>query len=172
MNNKFITWNVLVAFTFVSILLHFPAPTTMVYAQTITTSSLRPVNTTTVTDSKFSFKKDLIFGDTDADVKELQKVLNSTVDTMVSTEGPGSPGQESSYFGSLTKTAVIKFQKKYDITPADGNVGKITRTQLNLLIGVLVTTDSIGSPQNRAGTSINSSVSTTCNFVLGNFSFI
>jgi len=86
----------------------------------------------------FSFKKDLRLGDTDPDIKELQKVLNADIDTVVATAGPGSTGQESTYFGSLTKAAVIKFQNKYKgaaLTVIDGAVDKATRTKLNLLSG-------------------------------------
>lgn len=53
--------------------------------------------------------------------------------------GVGSAGNESSYFGALTKAAVIKFQKKYSITPAVGYVGAITRAKLNSMGGVVVT---------------------------------
>ena len=115
--------------------------------------SLRGVVTT-----GFSFKKDLLLGDTDPDVKELQKVLNSDVDTTIALTGVGSRGQETTYFGSGTKAAVIKFQEKYreailtpnGLTKGTGSVGKATRTKLNLLIGVMNTSDSVGLPQSRA----------------------
>jgi len=115
-----------------------------------------------VVTSGFSFKKDLRLGDTDSDVRELQRVLNADVDTMVATEGPGSHGKESTYFGELTKVAVIKFQNKYkdivltlnSITTADGVVNRPTRTRLNLLIGVMNTYDSVGVPQGQTVTII------------------
>lgn len=121
------------------------------YAQNIGT--LQPVVT-----PGFSFKKDLMLGDTDPDVKELQRVLNADIDTMVATEDVGSRGKETTYFGELTKTAVIKLQNKYkdvvltlnSITTADGKVNKATRTRLNLLLGVMNTYDSVGLPQSRA----------------------
>lgn len=108
----------------------------------------------------FAFKKDLQLGDTDPDVKELQKILNSDPDTIVATEDVGSRGKETTYFGALTKAAVIKFQNKYKdviLTPAglttgNGLVNKLTRTRLNLLIGVMTTYDSVGLPQNRPST--------------------
>ncbi len=110
----------------------------------------------------FSFKKDLILGDTDPDIRELQRVLNADVDTIVATEGAGSRGQETTYFGNATKAAVIKFQNKYksvvlslnNITVADGLVNKATRTRLNLLVGVINTYDSIGLPQNRPSAAV------------------
>jgi hypothetical protein len=113
----------------------------------------------TVVSSDFSFKKDLMLGDTDPDVKELQRVLNSSVDTIVTlnTDDVGSLGNEGTYFGPLTKSAVIKFQNKYKdsiltpngLTTGTGNLDKLTRTKLNLLLGVMTTPDSIGLPQNR-----------------------
>jgi hypothetical protein len=103
----------------------------------------------------FSFRKDLKIGDTDPDVRELQRVLNADIDTMISGEEAGSRGKETTYFGNLTKQAVIKFQNKYkdivltlnSITVADGVVNKPTRTRLNLLIDVINTYDSVGFPQ-------------------------
>jgi peptidoglycan hydrolase-like protein with peptidoglycan-binding domain len=112
----------------------------------------------------FTFRKDLRLGDTDPDVRELQRVLNADVDTMVATEGDGSPGKETTSFGNLTKNAVIKFQNKYrdvvltinSITTADGVVNRPTRTKLNLLIGEFNTYDSVGSPQSRASSGSSS----------------
>lgn len=136
MFHKFVTWGTFITFTFVSLFLYFPAPTSTALAQVA---------------EPFSFKKDLRLGDTDPDVKALQKVLNTASETAVAITGPGSTGQESDYFGNLTQTAVIKFQKKYQVT-ANGQVDKATRTQLNLLIGVSVTVDSVGLPQSRTAT--------------------
>ena len=111
-----------------------------------------------VVTSGFSFKKDLMLGDTDPDVRELQRVLNADVDTMLIADDVGSRGKESTYFGPATKSAVIKFQNKYkdvvltlnSITTANGVVNKATRTRLNLLLGVMNTYDSVGLPQSRA----------------------
>ena len=61
----------------------------------------------------FSFKMDMRLGDTDGDVRELQRVLNASVDTQVTLDGDGSPGNETTYFGPKTKAAVVKFQNKY-----------------------------------------------------------
>jgi peptidoglycan hydrolase-like protein with peptidoglycan-binding domain len=81
----------------------------------------------------------LRIGDTGEDVKLLQSILNSFEDTQVSVTGPGSLGQETTYFGVLTKEAVMRFQKKYSpevLFPAGvalptGIVGEFTRKKLN-----------------------------------------
>ncbi len=150
--NKFIAFITTFSFLFITLFSPF---VDLQRAQAQNIGSLR-----VITASGFSFKKDLILGDTDPDVLQLQKVLNSDIDTLITTDGPGSPNKETSYFGTLTKLAVIKFQNKYKdivltlngIKVADGVVNKATRTRLNLLLGVVNTYDSVGQPQSRAST--------------------
>jgi hypothetical protein len=79
----------------------------------------------------YTFNTNLTVGSKSADVMNLQKVLNMSADTMVASTGAGSKGSETSTFGPATKAAVIKFQKKYGISPAAGYVGAITRAKLN-----------------------------------------
>jgi len=53
-------------------------------------------------------------GDSGGDIMNIQKFLNSDPDTQIaSAPDAGAPGYETSYFGSRTKAAVIKFQDKY-----------------------------------------------------------
>ena len=85
-----------------------------------------------------SFNRTLTVGSYGEDVRELQKILNSDSSTRITGTGSGSPGQETLYFGPLTKAAVIRFQEKYAerillpnaLTAGTGIVGRATRTAL------------------------------------------
>lgn len=87
----------------------------------------------------YVFSRNLKLGDQGLDVLELQKVLNTSSDTQISSFGIGSPGQESTYFGLLTHQAVIRYQNKYKnevllpfgLTSGTGFVGAATRNYLN-----------------------------------------
>jgi len=70
-------------------------------------------------------------GDTGGEVMAIQKFLNSVDGTQVATAGAGSPGNETSYFGGLTRAAVSKFQQKYGISPTAGYWGPISRAKAN-----------------------------------------
>ncbi|HEY4523885.1 MAG TPA: peptidoglycan-binding domain-containing protein, partial [Candidatus Paceibacterota bacterium] len=93
--------------------------------------------------SNFRFQGYLKSGVEAVDVKNLQIILNSDPDTSLAQSGPGSPGNETNYFGSLTKRAVIKFQDKYadeilapwQLTNGTGLVGKTTLAKLNKILG-------------------------------------
>lgn len=89
----------------------------------------------------FSFKRSLTVGVSGPDVLELQKILNQSSDTQISTYGAGSPGNETTYFGSLTAAAVARFQEKYgaqilvpnSLSAGTGYVGASTLGVLNSL---------------------------------------
>ncbi len=90
--------------------------------------------TPTSTTSLPPFVRNLTVGSTGSDDLELQQLLNQWGYTITSS-GPGSPGNETTYFGSLTAKAVQKFQAANDISPVSGYVGPLTRAKLNSLIG-------------------------------------
>lgn len=95
----------------------------------------------------FVFSRNLKQGDTGRDILMLQRVLNSDPQTRLASAGPGSPGQETTFFGTRTMLAVTAFQNKHwkeILAPAglnigSGFVGEHTRAKLNtaLLSGVL-----------------------------------
>lgn len=75
--------------------------------------------------NKPKFTRNLFFGNSGEDVKSLQKYLNA-IGYTISKTGPGSIGNETDFFGGLTKGALMKFQKDHGIS-ATGNLGPITR---------------------------------------------
>lgn len=85
--------------------------------------------------AEFSFTKTLQIGARSTDVKYLQIILIS--------QGVLAAGSDTGYFGSLTNTAVIKFQEKYasniltpyGLTKGTGKVASATRAKLNNLLG-------------------------------------
>lgn len=81
---------------------------------------------------KNDFKVDLKYGMKHPDVKLLQQFLNNNGFT-ISPIGAGSKGKETEYFGRLTQLALIRFQRKYKITPAQGYFGRITRSIINAI---------------------------------------
>lgn len=70
-----------------------------------------------------SFKNDLYIGRGGDDVSWLQTILKI--------EGFAEDYEPIGHFGRKTLRDVIKLQKKYNITPSIGYVGKITRSFLN-----------------------------------------
>jgi len=76
--------------------------------------------------STFNFTRDLSVGFTGEDVRALQRFLNARGFT-VATTGAGSPGNETTFFGSRTQSALARFQSANNIFPANGFFDSITR---------------------------------------------
>ena len=82
-----------------------------------------------ISQSKYSFNRDLELGMVGDDVLALQKVLNS-LGFIVAHSGPGSPGNETNLFGSATKSALMRYQASMNIFPSRGYFGPMTRTRI------------------------------------------
>lgn len=73
------------------------------------------------------------------EVRELQKFLNQNSRTQIAKSGPGSPGKETQYFGTLTHKAVKRFQQLFakdilssvGLSKATGLWGPSTRKKAN-----------------------------------------
>ena len=105
-------------------------------------SSATPQTAPSATNLSGAFSRALSISVTGADVLRLQKLLNSDPATKIADSGPGSPGNETDYYGSLTEAALKRFQAKYGIvssgTPAStgyGLLGPRTRAKFQELFG-------------------------------------
>jgi hypothetical protein len=78
----------------------------------------------------YTFTHALTLGSTGAEVKALQQYLNQH-GFIIAATGAGSLGDETTYFGKATRSALEKFQKAKGISPAAGYFGQLTRTYIN-----------------------------------------
>jgi len=109
-----------------------------------TTTDETPTETVSIEGipANFSFNQNLSQGSRGTAVRYLQIVLNADPDTRLAQTGPGSPGNETEYFGPITRAAVNKFQSKYSsevlnplgLTAPTGFVGTQTRAKLNSIL--------------------------------------
>ena len=83
--------------------------------------------------TNFKFTRSLYVGMNGEDVKNLQVYLNNNGFKMGVKGDLGSLGNETKFFGRLTKQALIKFQKSNNISPAIGYFGPLTREVINNL---------------------------------------
>ncbi|MBP6942669.1 MAG: BspA family leucine-rich repeat surface protein [Candidatus Buchananbacteria bacterium] len=88
---------------------------------------------TSSTTSPFVFTRYLRRGMTGADVRALQIFLNQH-GFQITANGAGAPGQETTFFGELTRLALARFQAAHKITPAVGYFGALTKSAVEALI--------------------------------------
>jgi len=143
-NKKFLTLAITATFV-LSSFAPFAGATTVEELQAQINALLQQIaalqGTTVTTGTSLCLTKTLKLGMTDAEVKTLQQGLNKDTATTVATTGAGSLGNETTYYGALTQTAVIKFQEKYaadilaplGLTKGTGIFAAATRTKFNAL---------------------------------------
>ena len=103
-----------------------------VEANPISSLPSNPTPTSPTTPSTITITRDLTLNSVGEDVRTLQKFLNARGYT-VATTGSGSLGNETTFFGSATRAAVVRFQLAQSISPAAGYVGPLTRAKLAAL---------------------------------------
>ena len=97
---------------------------------TSTSPIVQATTTAPLTVVSGTFKRDLSVGATGADVLALQLFLNKH-GYIVSGNGPGSPGEETTYFGIKTANALTLFQEDHSISQDKGTMSGATRTLIN-----------------------------------------
>jgi peptidoglycan hydrolase-like protein with peptidoglycan-binding domain len=109
---------------------------TIIAATTTTEPLQQQTKATTLTIPLGTFSTNMSFGITHPNVLILQRILNNLGYT-ITINGPGSPGNETAKFGSLTRDAVRRFQCAKQIvcsgdegTTGYGYVGNRTRLAL------------------------------------------
>jgi peptidoglycan hydrolase-like protein with peptidoglycan-binding domain len=96
-----------------------------------------------------TFTRMMSLGSTGNDVRCLQTLLNMGPDTKIAQTGPGSPGNETMYFGQMTRRAVVTFQQKYmGLSTGTGIVGPATRAKLSEILTGRTTGPQQQTPQN------------------------
>ena len=93
------------------------------------------LNSVTLHEKKLEVTGDIALFDTDLKLGSQGEVVKDLQEFLVY-EGSYPEAQISGRFGSLTKNAVMRFQKKYGITPVSGFVGYKTRHRMQQLTGL------------------------------------
>ena len=98
-------------------------------------SSRTQVNTALSTRPLQTFARDLSVGSTGEDVRRLQVFLNRN-DHVLADTGPGSPGNETAYYGERTRAAKQRYQVTHGIQPTVeyGHFGFSSRAQVNNIL--------------------------------------
>src|SRR3989344_106815 len=80
-----------------------------------------------------TFTRSLSQGVTGSDVQCLQRYLNGA-GHQVAASGSGSPGNETTYFGGLTRAAVSSWQAANGVSPTAGYFGQLSQAKYNALV--------------------------------------
>jgi peptidoglycan hydrolase-like protein with peptidoglycan-binding domain len=83
----------------------------------------------TTTPASFTFSRNRQLNDEGPDILSLQRFLN-VHGYQVAASGPGSPGNETDFFGTATFAALKKFQKANNV-PTTGYFGPLKRALIN-----------------------------------------
>ena len=105
-------------------------PKTRAFMEGNMASSTTALSSTTISIFNTSFTRNLNLGYTGSDVKALQQYLNNH-GFIVSANGGGSLGNETTYFGKGTQSALVKAQTADGIHPASGYFGPVTRAYVS-----------------------------------------
>ncbi len=97
-------------------------------------AALSGSSTTTSGAGCYAFTMTEQMGSSGGEVMWVQKFLNSH-GAQVASSGAGSPGNESNYFGALTKAALAKWQAANGVSPAAGYWGPISRAKAAMVCG-------------------------------------
>jgi peptidoglycan hydrolase-like protein with peptidoglycan-binding domain len=133
------TWYRSIA-VFLSVFMFFMQPLA-VYASEVTRSTIN-ISITSQIPSDFLFTQDMYNGLDSEQVRMLQIFLNGDPQTLVKSTGPGSPGNETTYFGNATQSAVERFQTIYKsvileplgFSSPTGIIGARSRSVLNQIL--------------------------------------
>lgn len=125
---------------FLSGFLFFMHPLALLATEVSTGTS--PSSALSAIPNDFVFTQDLYNGVDSSQVRMLQIFLNSDSRTVVNSTGPGSPRNETTYFGSATQRAVDRFQTIYrsvildpiGLTSPSGVIGSRSRSVLNKIL--------------------------------------
>jgi|GEM_PF-3094870 len=106
----------------------------------------KPAFVNSTVSAKCLFSRNLFWGIRGEDVLCLQRYLNKA-GFLIATAGPGSPGNETLYFGGLTKKALARWQSGNGVSPARGYFGPISKAKYAVLTGAGGSAVSINKPQ-------------------------